>query len=85
MGKPKFMFDVRIIGLKYNLRNSLNEIYTVSLKIFTCRPISSGRITRGPGGGLAPLVVLMAPLVQLMFRGSGGRKTALLEPQNGPP
>ena len=24
------------------------------------------------GGGLAPLVVLKAPLVQLIFRGSGG-------------
>ena len=40
----------------------------------------------GGRGGLAPLVVLMARLVQLIFRGSGGgRKTALLEPQNGPP
>ena len=39
--------------------------------------ICSGRITGGPGGGLAPLVVLKAPLVQLIFRGSGG-------PQNGP-
>ena len=38
----------------------------------------------GARGGLAPLVVLKAPLVQLIFRGSGGRKTALLEPQNGP-
>ena len=35
---------------------------------------------RGGGAreGLALLVVLMAPLVQLIFRGSGG-------PQNGPP
>ena len=33
---------------------------------------------RGARGGLAPLVVLMAPLVQLIFRGSGG-------PENGPP
>ena len=41
---------------------------------------------RGGQGGLAPLVVLKAPLVQLIFRGfGGGRKTALLEPQNGPP
>ena len=32
----------------------------------------------GPRGGLAPLVVLKAPLVKLIFRGSGG-------PQNGPP
>ena len=40
---------------------------------------TSGRITGGGArGGLAPLVVLKAPLVQLIFRGSGG-------PQNGPP
>ena len=32
----------------------------------------------GQGGGLAPLIILMAPLVQLIFRGSGGL-------QNGPP
>ena len=46
--------------------------------------IVSDRITGGRGG-LAPLVVLMAPLVKLISRGSGGRKTALLEPQNGLP
>ena len=58
--------------------------YYISKKIIPYT-FSSGRITGGPGGGLAPLVVLKAPLVQLIFRGSGSRKTALLEPQNGPP
>ena len=56
-----------------------------ALNLF-CGYMASGRITGGGqgGGGLGPLVVLMAPLVQLIFRGSGGRKTAFLEPQNGP-
>ena len=29
MGRPKFMPDVRLIGLKYNLWNSLYEIFIV--------------------------------------------------------
>ena len=38
----------------------------------------------GARGGLAPLVVLMAPLVQLIFRGSGRDFAAFGGPFYGP-
>ena len=44
----------------------------------------SGRIASGTGGGLATLVVLMAPRVKLIFRGSGGTQNGLPRAEKRP-
>ena len=63
---------------KFLIHNRGFKIPLIIGNLIDYPPTTSGRITWGGGqGGLAPLVVLMAPLVQLIFRGSG-------RPQNGP-
>ena len=34
MSRPKFMLDVRLIGLNYNLKNNLYGIFTITFKNF---------------------------------------------------